>query len=100
MIDLHIHTTYSDGADSLIEVLKKAEQNKLEYISITDHDNCNGYMEMKKIDVKEYYTGKIIPGIEIKLEAKITGITFAEFSLIGIKLCAALPNADVDLFAY
>lgn len=66
MIDLHIHTTYSDGADSLIEVLKKAEQNKLEYISITDHDNCNGYMEMKKIDVKEYYTGKIIPGIEIK----------------------------------
>ena len=36
MIDLHIHTTYSDGADSLIEVLKKAEQNKLEYISITE----------------------------------------------------------------
>ena len=26
MIDLHVHTTYSDGADSLIEVLKKAEE--------------------------------------------------------------------------
>ncbi len=66
MIDLHIHTTYSDGADSLIEVLKKAEQNKLEYIAITDHDNCNAYMELSELNVADYYTGKIIPGIEIK----------------------------------
>lgn len=66
MIDLHIHTTYSDGADNLIEVLKKAEDNKLEYISITDHDNCNAYEEIKEINVEDYYTGKIIPGVEIK----------------------------------
>ena len=26
MIDLHIHTHYSDGADTLIEVLNKAEK--------------------------------------------------------------------------
>lgn len=66
MIDLHIHTTYSDGEDSLIEVLKKAEANKLEYISITDHDNCKAYKELKNLDVKKYYNGIIIPGIEIK----------------------------------
>ena len=66
MIDLHIHTNYSDGADDLITVLKKAEENNLEYISITDHDNCNVYKELKQIDVKQYYSGKIIPGIEIK----------------------------------
>ena len=66
MIDLHIHTTYSDGADSLIEVLKKAEDLKLEYISITDHDTCEAYEELEKIDYKKYYTGIIIPGIEIK----------------------------------
>lgn len=66
MIDLHIHTNYSDGADDLITVLKKAKENNLEYISITDHDNCNAYKELKKIDVKQYYGGKIIPGIEIK----------------------------------
>ena len=41
MIDLHMHTTYSDGADDLITVLKKAEAFKLNYISITVHDNCN-----------------------------------------------------------
>ena len=66
MIDLHLHTTYSDGTDSVIELLKKAEKLKLEYISITDHDTCEGYEEIEKIDVKKYYTGTIIKGIEIK----------------------------------
>ncbi len=66
MIDLHMHTTYSDGADSLIELLKKAENLKLEYISITDHDNCKAYKELKNINISNYFTGKIIPGIEIK----------------------------------
>lgn len=66
MIDLHIHTTYSDGADTLTEVLKKAEDLNLEYISITDHDNCYAYEELKKLDIKTYYKGNIIPGIEIK----------------------------------
>ena len=28
MIDLHIHTTYSDGTDDLKTVLKKAEEKK------------------------------------------------------------------------
>lgn len=66
MIDLHMHSTNSDGTDTVIELLKKAEEKKLTYISITDHDNCNGYNELKKIDIKKYYGGTIIPGIEIK----------------------------------
>lgn len=66
MIDLHIHTNYSDGADNLITVLKLAEEKELEYISITDHDNCKAYDGLKRINVKEYYKGNIIPGIEIK----------------------------------
>ena len=66
MIDLHIHTTYSDGTDNVIEILKKAEELKLDYISITDHDKCLAYAELEKIDIKKYYSGKIIPGIEIK----------------------------------
>ena len=66
MIDLHIHTTYSDGADSLIEVLKKSEEKDLKYISITDHDNCKAYRELQNLNVKDYYSGIIVPGIEIK----------------------------------
>ena len=40
MIDMHLHTSYSDGTDSVVELLKKTESLNLEFISITDHDNC------------------------------------------------------------
>lgn len=66
MVDLHIHTTYSDGTKNVIEILKQAEDLKLDYISITDHDKCSAYEELKNIDIKKYYSGKIIKGIEIK----------------------------------
>lgn len=70
MIDLHVHTNNSDGADTTIEVLEKAEKLGLTHISITDHDNCKAYKELEEIDVKKYYTGTIIPGIEIKCSYK------------------------------
>lgn len=66
MIDLHMHTANSDGTDSVVDILKKAQEKELKYIAITDHDNCNGYSELEDIDVKKYYDGKIISGIEIK----------------------------------
>lgn len=70
MIDLHIHSNNSDGTDSVVEILKKAQQLDLEYISITDHDNCDVYDFLKKIDVKKLYTGNIIKGIELKCAYK------------------------------
>lgn len=66
MIDLHMHTTNSDGTDTLEEILKKANELKLEYISITDHDNCRVYNDLKKLDIPKLFSGKIIPGIELK----------------------------------
>lgn len=66
MIDMHIHSTYSDGTYSVKEILKKAEKLNLKYISITDHDNCRAYNELKNMNVSNYYSGKIVPGIEIK----------------------------------
>jgi len=66
MIDLHIHTNNSDGSENVIEVLKRAERQKLSYISITDHESVNGHLEIRNINVNEYYSGKIIPGVELK----------------------------------
>ena len=66
MIDMHIHTKYSDGTYTVKEVLEKAEKLGLKYISITDHDNCKAYNELKDLDIKDYYSGKIIQGIELK----------------------------------
>ena len=72
MIDLHMHTKYSDGTDSVIELLKNAERIGLEMISITDHNTAKAYEELENLDVKKYYTGKIIPGIE--MNTKVLGI--------------------------
>ena len=64
MIDLHMHTTYSDGTDTVKEVLRKAEDLGLEVISITDHNACKAYFEMENFNVKEIYKGDIIVGCE------------------------------------
>ncbi len=62
-MDLHIHTIYSDGSDDLSTILNKSEELGLKYISITDHDNCDAYEELKNIS--NNYSFEIIPGIEI-----------------------------------
>ncbi len=72
MIDLHMHTTYSDGTENCTTVLKKCQEKNLDYISITDHNTALVYEELEKINVKEYYSGEIIPGIE--LNTKILNI--------------------------
>lgn len=69
MIDLHMHTTYSDGTDSLTDVLSKCEEKKLNIISITDHNTVDGYFEMEKINVNDYFSGKIVCGIELNTKA-------------------------------
>lgn len=66
MIDLHIHTNHSDGSESVEQVLKKAEKIGLSHISITDHETCNAYYELENMEIEQYYSGKIIPGVELK----------------------------------
>lgn len=65
MIDLHMHTTYSDGTESCETVLKKCQDKKLDYISITDHNTALAYEELDRKNIKNFYSGKIIPGIEL-----------------------------------
>ena len=67
MIDMHIHTNNSDGTDSVKELLEKAENLKLKYISITDHDTCRSYDELKNTDYINVFSGTIIKGIEMKV---------------------------------
>jgi len=64
MIDLHIHTTSSDGSDEPKDILIKAQQLGLKYISITDHDSVDAYKKLRKIKTNNYFEGKIIPGCE------------------------------------
>lgn len=62
MIDLHMHTYYSDGDKSVKEILELCQEQKLEYISITDHNTCKAYEEVKSQNI---FSGNIITGIEL-----------------------------------
>lgn len=73
MIDLHMHSKYStDGCEELSYMLKQAEDLGLKYISITDHNSCLAYKDLKVKEVRELYSGKIITGVE--LNTKVLGI--------------------------
>ncbi len=65
MIDLHMHTIYSDGDKTVEEVLKMCEERKLECISITDHDTCKQYDD-EALKNNKIFKGKIIKGSELR----------------------------------
>ena len=64
MIDLHVHTTNSDGRLTEIETLKKAQEIGLKAISITDHNTCEAYEKLKKVEIKKIYDGELVRGCE------------------------------------
>lgn len=62
-LDLHLHTTYSDGSFSVREVLTRAQQAQVVALSITDHDTVAGILEALVIG---HELGiEVLPGIEI-----------------------------------
>ncbi len=65
IIDMHVHTTNSDGTHSVKEVLELAKERKLDILSITDHDTI-----LDLSSLVEEYDFKFIPGIEFTTEYK------------------------------
>lgn len=45
MIDLHTHTTCSDGTDSPLALVKKAASSGITVLGVTDHDSTSGWAE-------------------------------------------------------
>ncbi len=45
MIDLHTHTTCSDGTDSPLTLVKKAASSGISVLGIADHDSTTGWAE-------------------------------------------------------
>ena len=70
MIDLHVHTNNSDGKYTVEEILNMAEKKKINTISFCDHNVVEAYKKLKNIDVKKYFSGKIVTGIEFDFQYK------------------------------
>lgn len=91
MIDLHMHTLYSDGTNTCMEILQKAQNKNLNYISITDHNTCKVYEELKNPEIRKNFSGKIIRGVE--LNTKILGIPI---EILGYNIDTDFMNENLS----
>ncbi len=79
MIDLHVHTTASDGQYSPTEIIRKAAELNINTIAITDHDTVAG-IEEGKAEAQKLGIN-FVPGIEMNING-----SRGEFHLLGLGL--------------
>ena len=65
-VDLHTHSTASDGSLAPSALMRAAKGAGLAVIALTDHDTCNGIAEARAAAVEEGI--RLIPGIEISAD--------------------------------
>jgi predicted metal-dependent phosphoesterase TrpH len=66
-IDLHIHTSVSDGRFSSAEIVSRSAAAGLEVIAITDHDTVNGIAPALQA-ARAFPSLRVIPGVEISTD--------------------------------
>jgi hypothetical protein len=62
-IDLHTHSTFSDGLLSPSELVARAAQVGLQAMALTDHDTVDGVDEA--VAAGEVHSVEIVPGVEL-----------------------------------
>lgn len=97
-IDLHIHTTYSDGSNTPKEIIDLAKIRDVSTISITDHDCVDGYIEIK--DYAEQQGIELIPGVEIssryeQYEIHILGYYIDVFNPVLLKCLSFIQKGRI-----
>ena len=83
-VDLHSHTTASDGLLTPPELLQLAIQRNIDMLSITDHDTLDAYL-----DIADEGLGlRLIPGIEFSSKWRKIGV-----HIVGLNV--DLKNATI-----
>ena len=85
-IDLHTHTTYSDGTDNPSELINKALAAGITIIGLTDHDSISGWQEA---------TNALRPGISLVPGAEISCQTLDGISVHILGLLFDSSNSEL-----
>ncbi|MDR2159296.1 MAG: PHP domain-containing protein [Treponema sp.] len=87
MVDLHTHSTSSDGELSPADLIREAAAQGLSAVALTDHDTINGIINAR--NEAALHGIRFIPGIELEIHWEpprgITGLgPGGEFHLLGL----------------
>ena len=87
-VDLHVHTTASDGRLTPEEIVQRAAEQGLAYVAVTDHDTIAGIERALRAGAA--FPGlKVIPGLEINTDTQ-TG----EVHILGY--CIDYKNRNLE----
>lgn len=92
-VDLHVHTTASDGIYSPVDIIDLAVREGIAAMAITDHDTIDGLEEAVRYAKKIGF--RIYPSIEFSIDYDM-----GSFHLIGLDIdfrCNALREATAEL---
>jgi predicted metal-dependent phosphoesterase TrpH len=89
-IDLHTHSTRSDGLDSPTQLMENAAKAGIDIIALTDHDTVSGWDEGRSSAAKLGLG--FIPGIEVTSVSEVE--RFGRTIRISVHLLAYLPDPD------
>jgi len=77
-VDLHIHSTVSDGKLSPVDIVHKAAELGLTIIALTDHDSVDGI-------VPALVAAQAFPGLKV---------------ISGVEISTDVPNGEVHVLGY
>jgi predicted metal-dependent phosphoesterase TrpH len=89
-IDLHVHSTASDGTDTPAEAVRAAAEAGLDVVALTDHDNAQGWAEA--VDA-------LPPGLTFVRGMEISCVAQVEGRAVSLHLLAYLLDPDEPALA-
>lgn len=92
-IDLHVHSTRSDGTLTPAELTAHAAAAGLSAFALTDHDNTDGIEEARQASIK--YGIEVIPGIEFSTEYQ-----GCDIHIVGLEPDYRNPDFDRQIQYY
>jgi len=89
-VDYHIHSNYSDGTKSVVEIIKKYKEEGYDEIALSDHDGVDGVKEA--IQLGKDYKIQVISGVEFAtihdgIEMHLLGYKFDPDNAELLNLC-------------
>lgn len=101
IVDLHSHTTASDGILTPSELVKRAVDNQINMLAITDHDTIKGLLEAKATIERDNLPVKLIYGVEVSTmwknnEIHIVGLNIDIENSHLLELLTAQEQSRID----